>query len=131
MPVQIAPTIQLTYAMVPDLKLISGSVNNATSGNILNATDQEVYIVAAALDVIKDVTSTSIVSTIRVTVGGLNVYLLSLNTTTLTAETRGTNITIPYPGLKIDRNTSIAVTNGTSTANITAKGAIIYYTMSK
>jgi hypothetical protein len=130
-PNQIAGNIQLTYELRPLIKLVIADLNNGTTTTPIAAIDAEVYIVAATLDVEKDVTSTSTASKITCTIDGKGQRILSIPTTTLTAQHFNQSVSIPYPGLKIDRNTAVNVTNTTGTANITATAVIYYYILSK
>lgn len=131
MPVNIAPNVQMVYDLKPTILCISKSSANVTSSTALSTGDRDVYVLSAALSVVKDITSTSTESGVKAYIGGTLRQLLTINTTSLLVEGRDTNIVFPFPGIKIDRNTDIVVTNSTNVANVTASANICYYIMSK
>lgn len=103
---------------------------NATAATIYTTpTDQDFYLTAANLAVMKDATSTSLFSSIQVLINGAQQRTLRLNTITLTADSRSQEISFPVP-IKIDRGTNITIENNTGIANITTGATIYGFTVS-
>jgi len=103
------------------------AANSAASTVYTSPSDKDFYLVAMALSTIKDATSTSTAARITSTINGASVSLLSIASATLTAQADSTSLTLPIP-LKIDRGTSIAVTNTTADANVSTRASIFGYT---
>jgi len=101
---------------------------NATSATIYTTpTDRDFYLTSVSLDLIKDVTATSLNSSVNVTVkGGVSQAILVLRTTTLTIETQNAVLLLPIPML-LERGSNITVTNTTNVANVTASAIITGY----
>jgi hypothetical protein len=100
---------------------------NATSATLLTTpTDRDIFIYNAQISLIKDVTSTSTLSTLRCTSGGTTLIILASAGLTLTAQTDSQTISF-NPPLKVDRGTNIAITNSSATANISTTASVIYY----
>ncbi len=105
----------------------SNTATNATSATIYTTpTDQDFYLSAVALAIIKDATSTSVKSAITATINGVAQDLLSIPEITLTAQTAQMSLAFPKDIL-IDKGTNIVVTNSTNVANILATGVIFGY----
>lgn len=126
-PNQTSDKVVLTYdysnAKYCDIVRRAAAVNS-TSGTIYTtSTDEDFYLCGASLSVIKDATSTSIASQIRVIIGGGTYQILDIAGITLTAATGSQTITF-NPPLKIDRGSSILVTNSTNVANVSADACI-------
>lgn len=124
----VVPVIEVNPKLTRNVECARGVCSNATSANIL-VTDaaKSTYIVAAAMSVIKDVTSTSTGSDIRVTIGGLTRSLLTIPGITLTVQQQSLSITFNHP-LKVDSGSTITLISSTAVANCTASANIIYYT---
>lgn len=104
-----------------------GEAINSTSGTIYTTpTIGDFYLTSAQLSYIKDATSTSLTTGVRITQGGVVVQILSLNQLTLTAGYDSVSLSF-NPPLKVDRNTSITVNNSTNVANISACATISGY----
>jgi len=104
------------------------AVTNATSGTIYTTpADKDYFLTAISLSVIKDVTSTSVLVTLRCIQDGLTKVLLAIPCITLTVQNQGLSLTLPYP-MKIDKNTAITVTSSTNVANIVIVGTVMGYT---
>jgi hypothetical protein len=131
-PAHLAPDIQLTYQLYPRIMAITGTLVNATNQIILATGDRDVYIVGGQLSFVKDVTATATLLKLYAYIDGIgNGNLASFNTTTLTVEKGDTSFSVPYPGIRIDRNTSIALSSDTNAANFKCTAQIFYYVMSK
>lgn len=108
---------------------LSITATNATSSTIYNIpSDKEFYLTSVYLSLVKDVTATSTISTINGTLDGTTtgVALISLKTTTLTAESQNAGLTFTFP-LKLKSGSAITVTNSTNVANVSANGIITGY----
>jgi len=104
-----------------------GACSNATSATIYTTpADRDFYLVGASISVIKDITSTSTTSNLRVTINGVAQSLLSISTATLTIQTAQNSISLPVP-IKCDRNSTITLTSDTNVANFKIQGTIIGY----
>jgi hypothetical protein len=126
---KVVPTMEVNPNLFRKINVCrSGSAANATTTALyVTPTDKDFYIVAMALSVIKDVTSTSNLSSIQVTIDGITgLSILSLAAQTLTAQTLSSSISLPCP-IKIDRGTTISVNNSTNVANIKASATIFGY----
>jgi len=105
----------------------SATAVNSTSSNMYTTpTDRDFYLTFANISVLKDVTSTSTETSIKVTIDGVLHRLISIAGISLTPQTLGTSQSFNIP-IKIDRGTAIMVTNGTNVANINAWGNIAGY----
>jgi len=107
------------------------TATNATSATIFAVpTGKEFYLVAMQLNVIKDVTATSTVSSIEGTPeNGAQVRLLTKDGLTLTAQDSTESICLPLPGIKMKAGTNITINNATATGNVTATGVIFGYSV--
>jgi len=102
----------------------SAPLTNGTSATLLTTdSDKDFYVTGAYLSVIKDVTSTSVLSSISATVNSYAQRLLGIAGISLTPQSETISINYSYP-LKIDRGTAITLGNSTNVANITANGGI-------
>jgi len=123
---KIVPTMDMT----PDFHRICDVVKNATAINATSGTiyttpaDQDFYLTGATLSVIKDVTATSLNSSVKVTINGEVRSLLRISSLTTTVQSECMTMDYPTP-IKIDRNTNITVENGTNNANISSNGTIV------
>lgn len=131
-PDQIADKVVPVIDINPKHSRISNICRVTTGANTTSATiyttpaDKDFFIVAAAVTVIKDATSTSPYTQLTCTIDGAAVQILRIGTLTLTAEQRELSISLNVP-IKVDRGTNIVVQNGTNVANITASGSVIGY----
>lgn len=101
--------------------------SNTTSANLYTTpTDQDFYLTALSLSVVKDATATSTESSIRVNIGSVTVRIATIIGFTLTAQNQTYALSFNNP-VKIDRGTTFTVQNGTGTANINAIGTIYGY----
>ncbi len=103
---------------------------NGTTGTMYTAPlDKDTYLVGAQLSVIKDATATSLISQIAGTLeDGNGFQLLSLNGFTLTAQDKCVSISLNNP-IKLQRGSTVRVTNGTNVANVSASAVILGYTV--
>jgi hypothetical protein len=125
---KVVPTMEVNPKILQKLNYAhSNTATNATSVTIYTTpTDQDFYLSAVTLSLIKDVTSTSVKSAVTATINGVAQDLLSIPGITLTAQTAQISLSLPRD-LKIDRGTNIVVTNSTNVANILATGVIFGY----
>jgi hypothetical protein len=133
-PTRIADTVQPVININPKdyrrLNIVKRQTAiNATSGTIYTTpADKDFYVTSASLTMIKDVTSTSVSSTISCTIDGISTQLLFIPELSLTVQTLSVSESFPN-AIKLDRNTTITVTNSTNVANITSAGCIKGYTV--
>lgn len=122
----IVPVIPLN----PRIDIVkSASATNATNAIIFTTPiDKDFYLTHASLSVIKDATSTSIVSAITVTIDGVVPSIIQIAGITLTPQISQLVLCFNYP-IKIDRGTQIRVTNSTNVGNIRADGCISGFTV--
>jgi hypothetical protein len=125
---KVVPVMEVNPRLLKTSQIVRGNTaTNATSATIYTTpTDRDFYLTGASIAVIKDVTSTSTESSIKVTIDGSTQRLLSISGITLTAQSSANSINFQNP-IKIDRNTTIIVTNTANTANINAWGNIVGY----
>jgi len=103
---------------------ISGTASNSTTTTILTTDSvKDTYINSVSLGVIKDVTSTSILSTIQVVINGATRSLIEIPGITLTAQSQTISASFPIP-IKIDRSSTITINNSSATSNIRASGCV-------
>jgi len=101
-----------------------GTAINSISTTILTTdSNYQTWITSASLNVIKDVTSTSVLTSISVVINGKTKPLLSIPGLTLTVQTGQTSVSFSKPIL-IDRSSLVTITNSTATGNITASGTV-------
>lgn len=132
-PSQIAEKVVPVMEVNPKLLRVDniikqGGFTNDTAGVIYTTPsgNQDFYLTSVALSVIKDATSTSTLSRIRVIVDGVTTYLIPIAHITLTAQNFSYSLTLKNP-IKIDRNTSISVITAANVANIACYGSITGY----
>jgi len=107
----------------------NAGATNATSATVYTTpTDKDFYLTNATISVIKDVTSTSAGSTVRVFVNGVQSIILDLAGITLTPQTLSQTMSF-VPPIKLDRGSVVVVTNGTNVANIKTDCSILGYTV--
>ena len=105
------------------------SAINSTGGTIYTTpTDKDFFLNSVALSVIKDVTSTSILSNITCIIDGATNQILSIPGISLTVQNQSLSISFPIP-IKIDRGSAIGVSNSTNVANISTNAMITGYTV--
>lgn len=123
---EVIPTIEVNPQMVKNAQIVrSGRALNSTAVTIYTTpTDQDFYLTSAAISFIKDVTSTSTVTDLRVFINGSAQTLLRFDGITLTVQTGSVSMTFPHP-IKIDRGSIITINNGTNTATIAGSGMIV------
>lgn len=103
---------------------ISGTATNATSATILTTDSvKDTYITSVSLAMIKDATSTSVLSAVTCVIDGATRTLTAIPGITLTIQAQTVNVSFPVP-IKVDRSSIIAVTNSTATANVLATGSV-------
>lgn len=120
----ITPTIEIE----PKTNIFkTAATTNATSTTIYTTpADKDFYLTNINISLAKDVTSTSGYSALRGFISGVNMFLLTLRTLTLTPQIANESLNLKYP-LKLDRNTIITLVNETNVANITSSAEIYGY----
>lgn len=125
---EIIPTIEINPILSKFCDIVrNASITNTTQATIFTTPDDpqiSFFLIACSLSVIKDVLSTSTLTQIDIVVDGANRQVLNISGITLTAQNSTISIVLPHP-LKIDRNTSITLNNGTAIANIRADASIV------
>ena len=105
------------------------AANNASTATIFTTpTGKDFYVTSISLSFIKDVNATSTYSDVRGIVGGRTLVFLRLPQITLTAQSHGTTLTLPFP-MKMDRGSVLTVNNSAGVGEITATACITGYTV--
>lgn len=123
----VVPTIDVTprnHKLADEFAF--GSATNATSATLLSATNKDFYITAFVLGVAKDATATSTSSRLVCTINGKSCVIARIEGFTLTAQNSVISLNLSTP-IKVDKNTSITITNTTAVANITSYACIHGY----
>lgn len=126
---KIVPVMEVNPNLLRKTEIYAtGSAQNATSANIITLLpDRDFYMTGATISLIKDSTSTSILSRILVVINSLGTQqILPIPGLTLTAQTAQKEVFF-NPPLKLERGQTITVTNSAAVANITTIGAIFGY----
>jgi len=125
---KVVPVMEVNTKLLRRCNVVaSNACANATSANIyVIPADKDFYLVACAIGVIKDVTSTSTSSVLKGVVNGSTLNLLSIPGFSVTIATGQNSLSFPFP-LKIDKGTTITIANSTNVANCTSVGHIIGY----
>lgn len=125
---QVIPVININPKHSRRCNITRATSATGSSGTIYTApTDKDFFIVACSLSVCKDVTATSTNSDINVTIDGATNPILSIAGLTLTAQSESVSLCFNSP-IKIDRGTSVTISNTTNVANIRTRGTITGYT---
>jgi hypothetical protein len=121
------PTIEVGLKNSKELLCANTSNTNSTPINMITTPlDRDFYICGASLSTIKDVTATSALCTLDVTINGQTAVLLSIAGLTLTVQSSTISQTFKNP-IKIDRGTIVRITNSTATGNFRSSACIQYY----
>lgn len=91
--------------------------------------DKDFYLLACTLAINEDATSDNTNTTLRVVIDGVNQNVINLRKLTTTAINQNISVSIPYPGIKIDRGSVIAMTNTFTVGNAAKSASIIGYTV--
>lgn len=116
---KIVPTFSINYPF--NLKSESVTVTNSTSGIIFTTrTDADTFLTNIQLSLIKDATSTSTLTTVQCTpYEQPPKAILRIPSITLTAQIANLTQEFHIP-IKLQRGSTVNVTNGTNVANILA-----------
>jgi hypothetical protein len=127
---QVIPVIDVNPKNLRRCNIVrAGVASNAISGTIYNTpADKDFFLCSSTISLTKDATSTSTSSRMNVIIDGATQVINRIDGFTLTAQQQTSNITFSTP-IRIDRNTSITVTNTTNVANVTNGGTITGYTV--
>ena len=125
---KVVPVMEVNPKLLRRSNIVkTGTANNATTTTVYTIpTTQDFYLTSATLSMIKDVTATSVESTLTATVEGVDTKLMSIVGITLTVQDDQMTLSFPIP-IKIDRGTNIRVTNSTNVANCKAIACIHGY----
>lgn len=126
---KVVPVLEVNPKLLRNCNIVkSTSAVNSTSGTLYTTpTNQDFYLCAAELSVIKDATATSTSSTITCTPkGGAASIILRIMGLTLTAQENSISISLRFPIL-LERGTTITVTNSTNVGNVSSSGTIFGY----
>jgi hypothetical protein len=128
---KVVPVMEVNPKLLRRCEIVrTNAASNATTATIYTTpTDKDFYLCGASLSVIKDVTSTSVVSAIAAPVGGgttdtRRILVISEISVTIQNGSVATSFQTP---IKIDRGVTIVVTNSTNVGNIRADGCIWGY----
>lgn len=125
---KIVPTFETNPVLLRFCKIVASSFAfNTTSATIYTTpADRDFYIVAANLSALQDAGATSVASSLKVYIDGVQQTLMSV--TNIAGIANSGNILNNYSvPVKIDRNTAIVVTNTTNVANVKANAGIVGY----
>lgn len=125
---KVIPVLEVNPRLLRRITIVKrNEASNSTSATLyVTPTNQDFYIVACHLSVIKDVTATSAISKINVLIDGAAINLAEIRSFSLTVQDRGIFLYFHFP-IKIDRGNTITVTNSTNVANVAASGTIYGY----
>ena len=125
---KVIPVMEVNPKLLRRINIVkTATANAATSATIYTTpTDQDFYLVSLTLSMIKDSSATSVESSITAIIDGATIKVASIVGITLTAQNDSISLTFPFP-MKIDKNTSIYVTNSTNTAVIKSLACIHGY----
>jgi len=125
---KVVPVMEVNPKMLRTCDIIKRAIaTNATSATIYTTpANADFYLIGANMCMIKDATSTSAETSIKATKDNASINILEFAGITLTAQTLSESISLNNP-LKLDRNTTITITNATNTANIRSSGIIYGY----
>jgi hypothetical protein len=125
---KIVLTAECNPKLLRRINILRGvTATNSTSATIYTTpTDKDFYLTSALLSTIKDVTSTSTLERLRVVIDGVTQDILLISSLSLTAQDRTITLSLNN-SIKIDRGTTITVTNSTNVANITTTALIQGY----
>lgn len=127
---KVVPTMETNPKFFRRINIVKkNTVTNSTAGTIYTTpSDKDFYLCAINLTVSKDATATSLLSEVRIVVDNLQVFPISIATTTTTTETKQASIVFNNP-IKIDRGTNISGINSTANANISLTVNVLGYTV--
>lgn len=122
---KVVPTMETNPELLRKISIVRSTTGtNATSTTIYTTpTDQDFYLCAMAITMIKDVTATSNATAIVATINGAVISILKIPGITLTVQESNVQVSLPFP-LKIDRGTAINITHSTNVANVVGTGHI-------
>jgi hypothetical protein len=125
---KVVPVIEVNPNMLRRCNIArANDATNATAATIYaTPADKEFWLVSATLGIIKDVTSQSVATDIRVLIDGRTDRIIVIPGISLTPQESIINLNLPFP-IKIDKNTNITINNSNATANIKASGCIMGY----
>ena len=111
-----------------DIQVVGAGADDAATATLMTThAIKETFLIGLSLTVSKDIVSTSISSTINATPSqSVAKNLLRLGYEPLTAGEHVLNITFPIP-IKLEKGTTIVVTNSTAVASINAHAIAYFY----
>lgn len=126
---KVAPVIDVNPNHCRTISIVKGGTcgNTTTTTIYTTPTNQDFYICGFSIATIRDATATSTSAQLTCYINGVNTPLIRLPAITLTVNsTFGMSVNLPFP-IKVDRNTIIAITNTTGTANVYTSAQIYGY----
>ena len=131
-PTQLAEkVVPVLVAATPErlIQFKANSASDATTANIHTThSSKETYLMGIQMTIAKDAVSDSIISSVRATpFGSADLGLLAIRYEPTTASS-ALNESIFFPiAMKLEKATTITVTNSTATASIDTTATIFYY----
>ena len=104
----------------------TNGTNSVATTIYTTPTDRDFFLCGCSVSFAKDVTATSLSSSITADIDRVNRVLILLNTLSLTIE-RGSEVINFIPPVKIDRGASINQNNSTNVGNVYSRGIIWGY----
>jgi hypothetical protein len=115
---------------ISNVVAINDIVNSGGSATVYTVpTNKDFYLTNASLSMIKDVTATSIGTTLTVTPEtGLATTILKIIGLTLTVQEEAVQLNLTFP-LKLKKGSVISLANSTATGNVSASASIVGFTV--
>lgn len=129
-PRALAEKIELVYVVNPErlVKIKGATASDATTATIITtSTTKDTFLIGAGIAVAKDVNSNSLISSIVATPSQSDAQTtLMIRYEPTTAGQFKQYISFPIP-IKLERGTTVTITNTSATASIDTTGIIYFY----
>ncbi len=124
-PDYIVPVLIINDDLYYDTPIIkTDTAINSTSTAIMTTDSYyETFLTGLTFSLIKDATSTSILSSVTAVIGGATSTLVAISGLTLTAQNQTIDVIFSKP-IKIDRSSVVNITNSTATGNVSARAVV-------
>lgn len=124
----IMPTIEANPRLLrhTNVRYYNTCINGTSTTILTTPTDKDFFVTYVWLAMSRDASATSTSSTVTATINGTSDPIAVIATVTLTAGIQVTSQAFPQP-IKIDRGTTITVTNQSGTAAITSRAIVAGY----
>ncbi len=124
-PDYIVPVLLINDDLYYDVPIIrtETAINSTSTAIMTTDSYYETFLTGLTLSIIKDVTSTSILSSITAVIGGATSTLTAIAGLSLTIQNQTIDVAFSKP-IKIDRSSVINVTNSTATGNVSARAVV-------